>query len=902
MKIRSLAVDQFRMFTRPTLVEEFGDGINVIIGPNEMGKSTLLAAIRAVLFERHKSKTATVRSYQNDLNDTAPVVSLDFEIDGAPYRIEKRFIKSPYARLTLPDGGLVDSDEAEEKLQDLLGFARPGKTGASPDNLAMWSVLWVQQGESIRTPELPDAARSAIQACLETEVGLLTGGRRGQRLLDAVDKALHEIVDKREKPKGRYKEVLENLGESRGHVTEYENKLSQISEDLDLLAQREKELDQVLDETQDQADENEIDKTRKRREEAAKLQAEIAQAKIRVQLAQNKLETAEHELEARRTHIKAIAEAREATEKAVKAEGEASEQEKAAAAEVKRLKQQLTDLEGRQEDAEKTLRRLRRIRELADRQEEIATFEERHRQAASAHATYLKLKRKAEAIRLNQSAVTALRKATRDRDRAHAALQAAATDVSFDLKAGAEAKIRLDGEPLEAPKAERKVVNELAIEIESVGQILIAPSIGDKDKLTAAFDGAKRQLEGLLAEWGVGSAGKAERELEKKTSLAAQAESARRESQIYAPGDAKLGLDPGPAALKDHIESLRLTLTNELVGLELKEAPPRAQIEVEIVDAEKQAEALQGQVATTRAELTGPEKTWAACKTRLVQLETDAKHARSRERQLKRQLADAEAVASEDALVAKVKSAQGSKDKAAGKLKDLQAEQGRETVDVLDARIKRLSEKVKARQQRREELKREITGLRSRIQAVEGDGIEEILNQARNESEQLEEERARWERAVRVLTLLRDTLQAAEAEAKERYLAPVVNRIRPHLQILFPGSKIEIDEDFGITGIVRDGVRVEAFDRLSDGTREQIAVLARLAFGQMLIEQEKPATVILDDALVFSDDDRIGLMFDILNMAAEKMQIVVLTCRQRVFENLGGKRLRLCSTDVPVQG
>lgn len=65
-------------------------------------------------------------------------------------------------------------------------------------------------------------------------------------------------------------------------------------------------------------------------------------------------------------------------------------------------------------------------------------------------------------------------------------------------------------------------------------------------------------------------------------------------------------------------------------------------------------------------------------------------------------------------------------------------------------------------------------------------------------------------------------------------------------------------------------MRVEAFDRLSDGTREPIAVLVQPAFGQMLIEQGTPATVIVDDAPVFSDDDRIGLMFDTLNMAAGK--------------------------------
>ena len=52
-------------------------------------------------------------------------------------------------------------------------------------------------------------------------------------------------------------------------------------------------------------------------------------------------------------------------------------------------------------------------------------------------------------------------------------------------------------------------------------------------------------------------------------------------------------------------------------------------------------------------------------------------------------------------------------------------------------------------------------------------------------------------------------------------------------------------------------------------------------------------TVILDDALVFSDDRRMGRIFDILNMAARNIQVIVLTCREQLFEGLGGRQLSL---------
>ena len=36
-----------------------------------------------------------------------------------------------------------------------------------------------------------------------------------------------------------------------------------------------------------------------------------------------------------------------------------------------------------------------------------------------------------------------------------------------------------------------------------------------------------------------------------------------------------------------------------------------------------------------------------------------------------------------------------------------------------------------------------------------------------------------------------------------------------------------------------------------------------------------------------------GRIFDILNMAARNIQVIVLTCREQLFEGLGGRQLSL---------
>lgn len=51
--------------------------------------------------------------------------------------------------------------------------------------------------------------------------------------------------------------------------------------------------------------------------------------------------------------------------------------------------------------------------------------------------------------------------------------------------------------------------------------------------------------------------------------------------------------------------------------------------------------------------------------------------------------------------------------------------------------------------------------------------------------------------------------------------------------------------------------------------------------------------MILGDALVHSDDDRIEAMFDPLHRMSRDQQILVVTCRQRAFAALGGERAKV---------
>ena len=90
------------------------------------------------------------------------------------------------------------------------------------------------------------------------------------------------------------------------------------------------------------------------------------------------------------------------------------------------------------------------------------------------------------------------------------------------------------------------------------------------------------------------------------------------------------------------------------------------------------------------------------------------------------------------------------------------------------------------------------------------------------------------------------------------------------------------------------GMRIyTVHQRVWSSSPDRDAVLVRLAMGAMISEKGEDVPVILDDALVFSDDGRIERMFDAISRAGKNQQVIVLTCRARSFTSLGGRELRI---------
>ena len=115
---------------------EFGPGLNILYGPNDLGKSTLVAAIRLALLLPHSSTHSEQYVGWNSADD--PRVELTFETEAQRiWRVKKVFGKSGSSLLQESKNGR-DFDEVERgrkvdgAIRDLLhwGIPEPGGSGA----------------------------------------------------------------------------------------------------------------------------------------------------------------------------------------------------------------------------------------------------------------------------------------------------------------------------------------------------------------------------------------------------------------------------------------------------------------------------------------------------------------------------------------------------------------------------------------------------------------------------------------------------------------------------------------------------------------------------------------------------------------------------------------------------
>jgi len=138
-------------------------------------------------------------------------------------------------------------------------------------------------------------------------------------------------------------------------------------------------------------------------------------------------------------------------------------------------------------------------------------------------------------------------------------------------------------------------------------------------------------------------------------------------------------------------------------------------------------------------------------------------------------------------------------------------------------------------------------------------------------------EHERLSRRARSAQLLRSVMFRHRDNTRRRYVQPFRAEIeRLGRPVFGPTFEVEVDSDLKICNRTLDG-RTVPYESLSGGAKEQLGILARLA-GAALVAKEDTVPVVIDDALGFTDPDRLTKMGAVFDSVGSHGQVIVLTC------------------------
>lgn len=896
MRLRAIRVSDVGGFKSPVAMEGLSGGLDVLLAPNETGKSTLFRAIEAVFLRKHSARGPFLTRLAPHSGGT-PLIEADFEAGGGLWRITKQFGQGKTALLKGLGGeasGSWRNADAESKLFELLGAGDgyPGRFGA----------LWVGQrhglGE-VRLDHDPETGRrrdggetNALVAAIEQEIAEAAGGS----LLAAVraelmSRATRLLTDTlgRVRTNGPLAQAQEACRTLRAELEAAEAAAARTAE----RRRRIEAIDRELEDLQAP------DVVRARDQRLAALSRRIADAEA----AADRL----RRLEAEARHAEGLAaRAEEQFKRFSDALAEAGRLS-AAAADHERRRQQLV---ARLEEAEEARAAAsRQVQESSERLNTLrATFErlERGRLIEGLHRDRARLIETRGRVAELEDRIAALSAVIRDNpvtadllsriraaqsavEVAESRLDAAAPVIEVNYEPGGGSAILIAGSAV--PEGERIAVRApLELTIPGVGSVTVSPGGGtDLDAAEADLATARNIAADRLSAAGADTI-----------------EGAIARAQARA--NAESALQSAIATLNGLAPDGGREVGVRLAGIDAKLASlgEGTTDDVREPDGTLDPEGLKGEIAAVEEALEtarGRERD-ADRAYHEIGRELDGVQLR-RDETLRRQLElDAQLGAAED------------RDQVLGHLEETARESG-EAANSCRRNVVAMSDSVLdeaafgALVDERASLEAQAQTARSHIRHLEDERLELVaqvnvadeagaslrvrelsgeLARASHLEEQLTEE-------ADALKLAITAVDEAARRSRDRFSAPVYEALRPYLAPLFADGDLIFGNNFQPQALCRGG-RSERFDHLSDGTQEQLGVLVRLAFGRVFADASQSGPIILDDPLAYADTNRLAQVFAALHAASEQHQVIVFSCRTSAFRPLGGHRLELSAWDA----
>lgn len=879
MHIKSIKVNNFRKFMKPVEISGLPHGLAIISGNNEEGKSTLLQAIQTALFEKHKLTGQAADAMKPMGQSVSPTVELDFIFDGSSYNLKKSFCQNEGACLE-GAGEKFESDAAEEKLVDLLGFHRPKKGLTSQEHRGLWSLLWVSQGTAFNSVNPNEIARNSIANVLQQEVGDVLGGSTGQKLLDYFNQ---------EKAKywGANDRQVKELSASRKELDQLNSELQEINDKLKDYGDLQDKLETTVTERQRFMDQDIIAKMEEKLELAKKKKKELDRCQEGLKAVQHDQEISEFALEQSSEKWKTRHGLRESIEDSDKKVEELKKNFQEQSKSVEKINIELEVRRKDLENAENNEKECRKRVSLIEQRLKFIELEEKQKRLSSelkkaqdANTKKQEAWKQIGAILINKEDLVELNKLENTLTHAQATLAGAATEVSVNVSIGYE----ITGD-YSKHESGYLATGSARINLDGVGFIGIQAGGKELDSIKSKIKRTRQKRDDKLAELGLENVKSAQEQFDKKQEQEGIVESMDNLIKAHAPG--------GIQQLQDELSQLNHKI-NSIPAFEdvINDVDPMS-LEEELVNEKTAFKTAESFTQIARAELNSYQQIFYDANSKLIESKTLLETENSNLTRNKEKLKQERAKISDEKLLDNLKDAKTNKETADNAVIKAQQSLASLDPDDIELELQNTVNAVKNANDKKSKLDQAVNNLKIELRSKGQEGLTEKEQEVSRKVQEAERNHKTLEKRAKAIKLAAQALEEAASSAKELFLQPLTNHFEPYLSRLFPDSNLLLNENLELEMLDRNG-HLEPFYQLSVGTREQIAVITRLAFADLLTEKgNQSPPIILDDALVYSDDDRFEKMKKIISRSAKNYQVIILTCRPTLYADLGVPEFRI---------
>ena len=872
MKLHRLVLKNYRGIEHREI--DFPEhGVVVISGANEIGKSSMVEALDLLLESRDRSTKKEVKQVKPTHADVGSEVTA--EISTGPYRFvyHKRFHKKCETQLTVlePRREQHSGDEAHDRVQAML---------AETVDTELWRAQRVLQSASTDAVNLSGC--DALTRALDVAAGdaaALSGTE--PLLIDRIDTEYARYFTPTGRPTGEWTAAIKALEAANAEVEQCAAAVAEVDDrvqrhatltvELAELAQRQQEAS--ARQTAAQAAADAIAALAEHVREAELIAAAATATSTASTAAHIERERLRTETDSRTAAVAALeAEAREAAQAQAMARDVATE----ADAVVERANQSLAGAQQRVETA-------RRVVDELSRRDETQRLSARLAKIDAALRDRDGISQELSTIAVTDESLRHIEKAAAAVERAESQLALVSATVEFVAATDIELVIGDQRVSLAAGETWSTVANAATeVEVPGILTARVTPGMSALE-IQTQYAAAQQDLAAGLATAQVAD-----------LAAARSTDQRRRERQ-----GARDQLTATLAGLcgDDDVEQLRSRLA------ELRSLPPfSGDITIDAGTARTELDEAEAGRVTAGADCETHRRVAALAMSKLTEVSTQATRLQDKLVTQRAELAvvvdrltQQRATVADDKLAAAAEADASAAQTAAGRVAELAEQLAAAAPDAVTVELTDAVEAAAVLRERHEEIARTLHEIASQLTVFGTEGRKGKLDAAEIQCEHARDEHDRVGRRARAVQLLRDVMVRHRDTTRLRYVEPYRAELQRLGRPVFgPSFEVDVDSDLCILNRTLEGCTVP-YDSLSGGAKEQLGILARLA-GAALVAKEDSVPILIDDALGFTDPQRLVKMAAVFDTLGERGQVIVLTCTPGRYDGIkDAQRIELCA-------